>query len=59
MLKNIVLKMQEKSPLKYILVCSLGSLNPKNMIKNKTDSIKMFTRVINKLYVKKHLSSKE
>ena len=59
MLKNVVLKMQEKSPLKYILVCSLSSVNPKNMVNNKADSIKMFTRAIDKLYDNKHLSSKE
>ena len=29
MLKNIVLKMQERSPLKHVLVYSLSSLNPK------------------------------
>ena len=29
MLKNIVLKMQERSPLKYVLIYSLSSLNPK------------------------------
>ena len=59
MLKNIVLKMLERSPLKYILVRSLSSLNPKNMVNYKADSIKMFTRVIDKLYDNKHLSSKE
>ena len=51
--------MQERPPLKYILLCSLSSLNPKNMVNIKADSIKMFTRVIDKLYDNKHLSSKE
>ena len=54
MLKNVVLKMQERSPLKYILIRSFSSLNPKNMVNNKADSIKMFTTVIDKLYDKKH-----
>ena len=59
MLKNIVLKMQGRSPQKYILICSLSSLNPKNIINNIADSIKIFTRVINKLDDNKHLSLKE
>ena len=33
-------------------------LNPKDMVNNKTDSVKILTKVINKLY-DKHLSSKE
>ena len=59
MLKNIMLEMLERSPLKYILVRSLSSLNPKNMVNYKADSTKMFTRVMDKLYDNKHLSSKE
>ena len=48
--------MQERSPLKHVLVYSLSSLNQKNMISNKDGPIKMFTRVINKFYDNKHLS---
>ena len=59
MFKKIVLKRQEIPPLKYILVRSPSSLNPKNMVSNKAGSIKIFTRVIDKLYKKKHLSSIE
>ena len=55
MLKKAVLKLQERSPLKYVFVF----LIPRNMVNNKADAIIMFTKVIDKLYENKHLASKE
>ena len=50
MLKNTVLKLQERSPLRFVFVF-LGSRNTGN---NKADAMSMFTKVIDKLYENKH-----
>ena len=55
MLKNTVLKQQERSPLKYVVVF----LIPRNIVNNQADAISMFTEVIDKLYESKLLASKE
>lgn len=59
MLKNLVQKLQERCPLKYIFVRSLSSLVPKNMVNNKDKVVVMFAKVIDKLYENKHLSANE
>ena len=53
--KNTVLKLQERSPLKYVFVF----LIPRNIVNNQANAISMFRKVIDKLYENKHLAPKE
>ena len=56
--KDIVEKLQERSPLKYLFVRSLSSFVPKNMIESKNNPSK-FEKVVGKLYTAKLVDSKE
>ena len=53
--KNTVLKLQERSPLKYVFVF----LIPRNIVNNQADAISMFRKIIDKLHENKHLAPKE
>ena len=55
--KGIVEKLQERSPLKHLFVRSLSSLVPKNMIESKNCPSK-FEKVVDKLYTANHINSK-
>ena len=58
LVKEIVEKLQEKSPLKYLFVRSLSSIVPKNMIENNNCSSN-FEKVVDRLYTANHINSKE
>ena len=56
--KGIVEKLQERSPLKHLFVRSFSSLVPKNMIESKNCPI-TFENVVDTLYMANHINSKE
>ena len=56
--KVIVEKLQERSPLKHLFVLSLSSLVTKNMIESK-NCPSNFEKIVDKLYTTNHINSKE
>ena len=58
-LKNTVIKLQERSTLKCGFVYSLPSLVPKYMAGSKVVAISKFTKVVKKFYENKYLTFKE
>ena len=59
MIKSPKLKLQERSPIKYILVWWLVSFTPDCIIKNKELAMTKFSKLTEKLYDNKQISSKE
>ena len=59
MLKNIVIKLQERSPLKYVFVHSFSSFVSKHMVNNKAVAINTFSKVVDKFNDNEQLTSKE
>ena len=59
MLRNIVLKMQERSPLKYKLVRSASSLSPVNMVNDPEFSRNNFDKLVNAIHHKKRITSQQ
>ena len=57
MIKKIVCKIQEKSPLKYMIVRSASSLSPLNMADDRRAGAN-FDQLINRLYKDRYLSGK-
>ena len=58
-LLRMVQKLQEKSPLKYQIVCYLNCFVPKAMIENKEECVVKFDKIVELMHEKGHLSAKE
>ena len=59
MIKSLVLKLQERSPIKYIFAQLLVSLTHGCVIEKKDLTMIKFSKLTEKLYDNKHISSKE
>lgn len=57
LIKGILMKLQERSPLKYMFVRSLSCLIPKNILEK--GGTEKFERIADKLYALKQIDSKE
>ena len=59
MVKTIVLKLQERSPLKYLIVCCSSSLVPLSIVNESEGVILQFNKVVDKLFKHQQLNNKE
>ena len=59
LLSRMISKFQERSPLKYQIVCCMSCLAPTNLINEKDECILKFSKIVEKLYHRKLLPSKE
>ena len=59
MLVAIVKKLQERSPLQYLVVRSASCLSPLRIVRDKEGSIVRFTSLVDSLYSKSWLSSRD
>ena len=59
MLMNIILKLQEHSPVKSVVVRKASCLSPVNMARQSEISVSKFESLVNKLFQGKHLTAKE
>ena len=58
-LMNIILKLQERSPVKSVVVRKASCLSPVNMARQSEISVAKFESLVNKLFQGKHLTAKE
>ena len=58
-LMNIILKLQERSPVKSVVVRKPSCLSPVNMARQFEISVAKFESLVNKLFQGKHLTAKE
>ena len=56
---NIILKLQERCPLKFSVIRNSSCLSPNNMVGEQESSILKFKYLVDKLFQSKHLSAKE
>ena len=56
---NIILKLQERSPVKSVVVRKASCLSPVNMARQSEISVAKFESLVNKLFQGKHLTAKE
>ena len=59
LLSRMISKLQERSLLKYQIVCYMSCIAPTNLINEKDECILKFSKIVEKLYQRKLLSSKE
>ena len=55
----MISKCQERSPLKYQIVCCMPCIAPTNLINKKDECNLEFSKIVEKLYQRKLLPSKE
>ena len=58
LLKSLILKMQERSPLNYLMVRCLSCFVPKHIGNEKDAAILKFNKIVDKLFMNKHLMLK-
>ena len=58
-LMNIIVKLQERSPVKSVVVRKASCLSPVNMARQSEISVAEFESLVNKLIQRKHLTAKE
>ena len=58
MIKGVISKLQERSPLSYLLIRCLSCLIPSNMVTGREECIVKFNKMVEKLYQKKHITIK-
>ena len=59
MVKTIVLKLQERSPLKYLIVRCSSCLVPRSIVNESESVILQFNKVVDKLFKHQQLNNKE
>ena len=59
MVKTIVLKLQERSPLKYLIVRCSSCLVPRSIVNESESVILQFNKVVDKLFKQQQLKNKE
>ena len=58
-LQSMVRKLQERSPLKYLIVRCMSCLSPENIVNKKEACVLKFEKLVDKLYNHKYLTAKE
>ena len=59
MVKTIALKLQESSPLKYLIVCCSSCLVPHSIVNENDSVILQFNKVVDKLFKHQQLNNKK
>ena len=59
MVKTVVLKLQERSPLKYVIVRCSYSLVPRSIVNESESVILLLNKVVDKLLKHQQLNNKE
>ena len=59
MVKTILLKLQERCPLKYLIVCCSSCLVPRSIVNESESIILRFNKVLDKLFKHQQLNNKE
>ena len=57
--ENCILKLQERSPLKYLIVCCSSCLVPRSIVNESEGVILQFNKVVDKLFKHQQLNNKE